>query len=107
VTLTGHLTVNQLTAALTPVVSRTDQTTEVPLLFDCLHMTGYDTEARERFVEWHKKQGKQITRVAILTTNPIWSVVIAAMALASGHSMKAFSRRAEAESWLTTQALQR
>lgn len=70
------------------------------LIFDCSKMTSYDTDAREHFVEWHRQSRSRLRCIAIVTKNPLWHVVISAMALATGHDMKIFPERAAAEAWV-------
>jgi hypothetical protein len=40
-----------------------------------------------------------VTRVAIVTSNRLYLLVIAAMSLASGQAMKGFTEHAEALAW--------
>lgn len=70
------------------------------LVFDCTAMTGYDREARKAFVDWHRAMAKHISRIAIVTVNPLWDLVIAAMALASATRMQSFRNRSAALNWL-------
>jgi hypothetical protein len=70
------------------------------MLVDVLEMTDYQPEARELFVDWHKRHRSQLSKVAIVTSNAFWRVVVSAMALASGQHMKAFDARRAAEAWL-------
>jgi hypothetical protein len=101
VTLTGHLTFGNLTEALreaSAVLGRPGP--RVSVLFDCLTMTGYDRVSREAFVDWHRAHKARIDRVAILTSNPLWHLVISAMSLAAKTPMGAFSTRKASEEWL-------
>jgi hypothetical protein len=102
VILQGHLTAASLAQALGPVQDRIGARTEnLRLLFDCRTMTGYDREARELFVNWHRRCSARGCRIAILLENPLWHLVVAAMALASGKQMKSFSDRPSAIGWLS------
>jgi hypothetical protein len=98
VDLAGHLTAESVDATLGSV--------DVPdcdcaLLIDCMHMTGYDNEARERFVVWNREHKERLRRVAVVTDKPLWRMVISAMSLASGQQMRGFASRGEAEQWLS------
>jgi hypothetical protein len=106
VTLQNHLTAAALAQALGPVQNRIGARAEnLRLLFDCRSMTGYDRAARELFVSWHRGCSARSCRIAILVANPLWHLVIAAMALASGKEMKPFSDRPSAIGWLSRLAL--
>ncbi len=72
----------------------------ISLLIDCRQMSGYDVEARSAFVAWNKRWRSRLHRVAILTENRLWHVLVSAMALASGQEMRAFFGRSDAERWL-------
>lgn len=74
---------------------------QVALLVDCSRMTGYDADARALFVAWNGDHKQHIERVAIITENGLWHVVVSAMSLASGRKMKAFSARDDAVAWAT------
>ena len=101
VDLVGHLTRHVLAVALDRATSSIAQASQpVVLLVDCRQMTGYDADARALFVSWNSSHRARIRRVAILTTNPVWHMVIAAMAVASGQKMKAFNGPDAAVAWL-------
>ena len=70
------------------------------LLIDANAMTGYTSEARGAFVDWHRTNKGRLGRVAIVTERMLWHMVIRAMAMASGQQMRPFSDRTEAEAWL-------
>ncbi len=74
------------------------------LIFDCREMTDYEPEARELFVRWHRTHRGRIGAVAIVTDRPLWHLVISAMALASGQTMKAFSDLEDARRWVGERA---
>lgn len=101
ITLAGHLTEDALSAALAPVTASLGRAADVSLLIDVRTMTGYETRARELFVNWNRAHKKEIARVAILTDNLGWRAVIAAMALASGQKMRSFRTPEEAGPWLS------
>jgi len=95
VKLEGILSAAGLAQALGAVDLSSDR-----MLVDVLEMTDYQPEARELFVDWHKRHRGELSKVAIVTSNGFWRVVVSAMALASGQHMKAFDARPEAEAWL-------
>jgi hypothetical protein len=104
VDLVGHLTRDALAAALDRATSSIAQSSQpVALLVDCRQMTGYDVDARALFVSWNSSHRSRIRRVAILTANPVWHMLIAAMAVASGQKMKAFAGPDAAGAWLETE----
>lgn len=99
VNLSEHLTAAALRDALEKSGAQLPRDGQIALLVDCSRMTGYDADARALFVAWNRDHKKRIDRVAIITDNGLWHVVVSAMALASGRKMKAFQSRAEAVSW--------
>lgn len=70
------------------------------LLFDATEMTGYDSDTRSRFVEFNRRAREQLCRVAVVTDNALWRMVVSAMAVASGQQMRGFASAPEARSWL-------
>lgn len=90
----GHLSQESLAAALAPCpvdVAR--------VLFDCTNMTGYDLATRHSFVEWNRARPK-LERVAIITDNALWHMVVGAMSLASGRTMRCFASLEAGQAWL-------
>ena len=82
--LEGHLTRAQLEQVLADVADQLRARQLAPVLLDCSAMDGYDLDARHAFVEWNKQWKRHVTRVAIVTHNRLYHVVIATMSLASG-----------------------
>lgn len=100
-TLSGHLTEKDLEAALAPLTSRLRGTmTSYRLRLDCRRMIGYEAPARALFVEWNRTYRRRIDRVAIVTSNTLWHMVIRAMSLASNQEMRPFDEPAAAAEWL-------
>lgn len=97
--LEGHLSHAQLEQALAEIAERLRASERAPVLLDCSAMTGYDLDARHAFVEWNKQWKAHVTRVAIVTRNRLYHVVIATMSLASGQAMKGFAEYDEALAW--------
>ncbi|HJL16939.1 MAG TPA: STAS/SEC14 domain-containing protein [Sandaracinaceae bacterium LLY-WYZ-13_1] len=95
VELTGHLTCEALDAALAGVEPRPPMV----LVVDCRAMTGYDAEARRRFVEWHREHRDRIAAVAVVTEKRLWHMIVSAMSLASGQRMRAFDAMDQARAW--------
>ena len=83
VPLVNHLTAAALRVALSPATQLLRAGSRLLLLVDCVGMTGYDAEARAQFVSWNAAHRHRIDRVAIVTDNALWHMVIAAMSLAS------------------------
>ena len=75
----------------------------VPLLVDATRMTGYDVDARERFIVWNRQHKSQFFAVAIVTGHLRWHMVIRAMALASSQKLCPFTDRATALNWCAAQ----
>ena len=95
--LVAHLTRESLDEALAGLG---DVSVGEDLIVDAAEMTGYDGLARARFVEWNAANRKAIRRLAIVTNNPLWGMVIRAMSLASGREMRPFATRDEAAAWI-------
>ncbi len=98
--LTGHLSEAALNDALKRLDVTIDAQRDVNVIIDCMKMTGYDLAARHAFVDWHKRNRQRIHRVAILTPNRMWWVVVSTMSMTSGTPMKAFAEEKEATDWL-------
>ena len=97
--LDGHLTRVQLERVLAQLADELAEGS-APVLLDCTRMDGYDLDARHAFVDWNQRWREQVPRVAIVTANRLYHVVIGAMSLASGQAMKGFLTRDEALAWL-------
>jgi hypothetical protein len=100
--LVGHLTERSLAEALENVTRALHVASRpVPVLLDCTGMEGYELDARHAFVAWNQHERERVSRLAIVTENRLWHVVITAMALASGQRMMGFTTEAQARLWLT------
>lgn len=99
VRLAGHLREADLREALEAAM-KTAEGSSCGMLFDCLGMTAYDMEARHAFVAWHRAHRGRVRAVAVVTEKMLWHMVVSAMAMASGQTMRAFAKREEAEAWL-------
>lgn len=98
--LRGHLTRAELERSLATLVPALERATEkVLVLIDCREMAGYDLDARHAFVEWNSAWRPKIAKVAIVTTNRLYHVVISGMALASGQAMRGFAEHDAAVAW--------
>lgn len=71
------------------------------MIVECLAMTGYDSEARARFVDWHRDHRGKIRAVAVVTDNRLWHMVVSVMSLASSQRMRAFETVQAADVWLS------
>jgi hypothetical protein len=101
VPLVDHLTEPALRAALSPTVALLGVGgPRLLLLVDCRRMTGYDADARALFVSWNTAHRHRIDRVAIVTDNRLWHMVIAAMSLATRQEMRPFPDPVNARMWL-------
>lgn len=99
--LEGHLSRDALERALERVVPHLSRAAGLAGLFiDCRGMTDYDLDARHAFVEWNRKWRPRVRRVAIVTSNRLYHMVIGGMALASGQAMRAFADADAARGWL-------
>ena len=99
VRLVAHLRERDLREALDAAMKTADDRS-CGMIFDCLAMTGYDMEARHAFVAWHHAHRGRVRAVAVVTEKMLWHMVVGAMAMASGQTMRAFAKREEAEAWL-------
>ena len=97
----GHLTVAALGDAVAPLEVRLSLPgVRFGLLVDCRRMTGYDGEARAGFIRWNRAQRARVDRVAVVTANLLWHMVVSAISLASEQKMKAFTDTGPARAWL-------
>lgn len=104
ISIAGHLTVEALERSFAGVAEELASSAAgelFDLVVDAELMTGYDADARARFVEWNAANKRRIRRVAILTDKVLWHMVVAAMSVASGQKMRAFGTRAQADAWLS------
>ncbi len=100
VTFSGHLTAHEVTVALRDIERKAEGDAAMLLVVDCSEMSGYDAEARARFVDWHRATRDRIGAVGVVTENLLWPMVVRAMSMASGVEMRAFDRVDAAEDWL-------
>ena len=70
------------------------------LIVDCREMTSYANDARESFIEWNKRHKSRIRRVAILTDNLLYRMVISTMRLMTDQDMRAFADEESANEWV-------
>ena len=103
ISLVGHLTSAALERSFESIAAEVATLPEgrsFDLVVDALAMTGYDADARSRFVEWNASNKERIRRVAIVTDKVLWHMVIAAMSVASGQKMRGLATQALAREWL-------
>jgi hypothetical protein len=97
----GHLTLSDLQQATMSIDGDLTKTsTPVGLLVDCSQMSSYEADARMFFVQWSRSTRARVRRTAVVTDRPLWHMVVAGMAFASGQAMRAFGTRASALAWL-------
>lgn len=95
--LEGHLTRGQMSRTL--ALPEQQMRDGCVLVVNALGMSGYDAAAREAFVAWNREHRDQVVGVAVITSKPMWRLVVSAMGLASSQSMKAFENADEALRW--------
>jgi len=100
ITLRGHLTVAALDAELGKLEKVLAGNEAVPVIVDCMEMTGYDVAARASFIDFHKRWRTNLLGVAIITDRVSWRGVVLAMAMASSTKMRAFNEQSAAKMWL-------
>jgi len=101
ITLTGHLTKEQLEQAFDSIENDLESSISPrKLIVDCSTMTSYDMAARSTFVEWNKKWRRSIDRVAIVTENTLFHMVIRIMAKVTSQQMKYFTNLDSAVEWI-------
>jgi len=93
----GKLTLESLNRAFATIEGDIPQEPQqFDLIVNCLPMESYEIAAREGFVAWNRQHRHQIRAVAILTSKALWNMVIRAMALATGMTMRPFSEHSAA-----------
>lgn len=98
--LVGHLTEPALRRALEALEKSLPESGPAGVIIDCRKMTDYDLGARHAFVDWHAKNRTRVRRVAVITENRVWWMVISAMSLAAGTPMKGVGTDPEAAAFL-------
>jgi SpoIIAA-like len=100
VRLSGHLTKQQLENELEPVEERLSVGALSAVIVDCSSMDGYDVDARAHFTAWLERHRSQMPKIAVVTHNRLYHLVISAMRLATGARVKAFDTLEEARAWV-------
>lgn len=100
VVVEGYLSEEQLVKVLAPVNAHLERnmSTSCGVVIDILKMTGYAPEARVAYVKWHQKSHHRLKGVAVVTSNKLWRMVIAAIGITT--SLRAFESAADATQWL-------
>jgi hypothetical protein len=98
--LRGHLTKAALERELLSLEPDLTNGSNRAVLVDCTAMQAYDLDARSTFTQWLSRHRARLSRVAIVTPNTMWHLVVSAMALASRTRLKAFMTLDEARHWL-------
>ncbi len=70
------------------------------LLVDCQQMRGCEPKAKELFVAWNRDHRHVVDRVAVVSSNFIYRMMVSVMALRAEQTMRAFSDRDSALRWL-------
>lgn len=100
ITFEGHLTKAQVQQEFNKIEAELEKTEEPQsLVVDCSKMTGYESAARTAFVDWNKRWRSKLGRVAIVTDNVLWHMVIKMMAKVSSQDMKEFVDINQAIKW--------
>lgn len=99
-----RLTVASLDAALAGLAPRIAAQQSFSLLVDATVLTGYDADARDSFSKWTRTHRQLVAAVAVVTRNPMYRMVVSAMAVATDQRMAAFAELNEAHAWLSTRA---
>jgi hypothetical protein len=96
----GFLSEEVLQRLLAPIDAALKSNPSDPctLLIDILGMQGYSPEARAAYVGWHRRSPSNLCGVAVVTTNRLWQMVIAAIGITV--PLRAFDGRERAEQWL-------
>lgn len=96
----GKLTPDSLESAFATIDDDIPQEPQkFDLIVNCLPMDSYEIAARENFVAWNRAHRHQIRAVGILTTKVLWHMVIRAMGLASGMTMRPLSDHTAAKAF--------
>ncbi|MEE9382309.1 MAG: STAS/SEC14 domain-containing protein [Nannocystaceae bacterium] len=99
VTYTGYLDIQTLQVALGKAQMDLRPGMAVTMVVDASEMRGYDRDARAFFIAWNRKHRASVRAVGVVTTNPLWRMIIHAMSLASTQRMKPFNSLEEALDW--------
>jgi hypothetical protein len=68
------------------------------VVVDASEMRDYTPEARSRFIQFARALPRR-TRLGIITKNPMWRIVIAAMGLAASREIRVFPDLVGARAW--------
>jgi hypothetical protein len=100
----GFLSEEVLNRLLAPIDTQLARNSKEPctLLIDILGMQGYSPEARSAYVTWHRRSPGNLSAVAVVTSNKLWTMVIAAIGITV--PLRAFDARDKAETWLREHA---
>ncbi len=100
----GFLSEEVLSRLLAPIDTQLARNVKEPctLLIDILGMQGYSPEARSAYVAWHRRSPANLIAVAVVTSNKLWTMVIAAIGITV--PLRAFDSRDKAETWLRQHA---
>lgn len=71
------------------------------LMIDCRRVEGYEGTARDRIVRWARSQRDRVDRVAVVTDNVLWQMVLRTSSLASAQAMRGFTDIEDAFDWLS------
>jgi hypothetical protein len=71
------------------------------LLLDCRLVETYAGDARNHLMSWSRAQGDRVDRVAIVTEQVLWSMVIRTSSIGTTQKMRPFADIDEAFDWLS------
>jgi hypothetical protein len=71
------------------------------LMIDCRRVEGYEGDARDRLTKWARTQRDRVDRVAVVTDNVLWQMVLRTSSLASQQAMRGFTDIEDAFDWLS------
>lgn len=71
------------------------------LLIDSRRVERYEGEARDRIVRWARSQRDRVDRVAIVTDNVLWQMVLRTSSLSSSQAMRGFTDIEDAFDWVS------
>lgn len=99
VVVEGYLSEEDLVKVLAPVDAQLSRspTGAFGVVIDILKMTGYSPEARSAYIAWHQRFGSNVKGVAVVTTNRLWKMVIAAIGITI--NLRAFDSPDDAVRW--------
>ncbi len=102
VRLKETVTSSDIYAAVERAEGTLDRLGRARLMIDCRRVDEYEGDARDRIIKWARTQRDRVDRVAVVTDNVLWQMVLRTSSLASRQSMRGFTDIEDAFDWLSS-----